>query len=208
MTSIILASQSPIRKKILSDLGFRFEVIKSNAKESFCQESTPQENAVLVAKEKAKEVFSRHLKTSETSVDSNKNFVIIGVDTLIIDPKKNLLEKPKDKEDARQMMSTRSGKKEILVSGIYMIQLKNNTTKIFSGYEETTLEWQDMSEKQREQILATGEWKGKCGGVAVEGFTGMHIKKISGNYYNIMGFPINKFLEGLSTFRVQYSDTL
>jgi septum formation protein len=193
MKKIILASQSPARKKILTDLGYTFEVIKSDFEEYFDTTKTPQQNAKILAEGKANNVFEK------IPPEKRNNYVVIGVDTIIVDPNKKFLEKPKNRDDAEKMMSTRSGQSEVLLSGICIL----SGDKKFSGYEGTRMEWQTLSSEKIKKILDTGEWEGKCGGVAVEGFTGLHVKKIFGNYQNIMGFPVNTFLKGMKKLELK-----
>jgi len=121
--------------------------------------------------------------------------IIIGVDSVGVDPDGNFLEKPVDRNDAEKMMKNRSGKREILISGICILSKGQK----FLGFEMTELFWQTLSEKKIQKILNTDEWKGKCGGIAIEGFTGLHVSEISGNFSTIMGFPVNKFLEIMTT---------
>jgi len=183
MNTIILASKSPSRRKILGDLGYEFKVFPSDFDEFFDNRKTPEENAMILAEGKAKEVFQKFPEN-----------VVIGMDSIMIDPFGKLLEKPVDRNDAEQMMKNRSGKKEVLISSICIL-FKNQK---FLSYESTEIFWQEFSDQKIQKILDTNEWKGKCGGIAIEGFTGLHIAKISGNYANVMGFPINEFLRGMA----------
>lgn len=190
MKKLILASQSPSRKKILSDMGYLFESVPSEFEERFDMKKTPQENAVLLSEGKAQAVFDR------LSPEEQKNTVVVGMDTIAIDANGKLLEKPRNKKDAENMVKTRSGKKEVFLSGVCFI----SGDKKFSSYEETALFWRNISAHQREYLLSSGEWKGKCGGVAIEGKSGLFVEKISGNYANVMGIPINEFEKGVSMF--------
>ncbi len=189
---IILASQSPARKKILADLGFEFVVKPSNFDEVFDLKKSPEKNAMMLAEGKAQDVF---VQLSEAEKNET---VVIGVDTIIVDPQQKFLEKPRDRQDAQDMMLTRSGQTEKLLSGICLL----HKTQKFLASEETLLKWQEMSPQKIQKILDTGEWEGKCGGVAIEGFTGLHIAEISGNYSNVMGFPVNRFLEGMKFLEI------
>lgn len=191
MKKIILASQSPSRKKILTDLGYTFTVQPSFFEEKFDFDLSPEENVEMLAQGKAQDRFDT-LSPSE-----QENSIVIGVDTIMVDPNGKLLEKPKDRKNAEKMMSTRSGQNEVLLSGICML----SGDKKFSGYEKTKLSWQEISAQQIQKILDTDEWKGKCGGIAIEGYTGLHIAQIIGNYSNVMGFPINEFLKGIKTLQ-------
>lgn len=185
----ILASQSPSRKKILTDLGYSFQTISSDAEEIFDPHQTAEENAIQLARLKAKTISEKHLNT-----------FVIGCDTIQIDPNGKLLEKPKDEEDAKTMMKNRSGKTEILISGISI--WKNNKEEYF-GTEKTILHWKNFTESEIEHIIQSKEWEGKCGGIAIEGISGLYIQKIEGSIANVMGFPLHAFWEYFENYLLE-----
>lgn len=182
----ILASQSPIRKKILSNLGYKFTCIPSFSEEYFDKKSI-EDNAMRLSLEKALSVQKKY-----------KEDIIIGSDSIMQNPNGVFLEKPKDRDDARTMMQNRSGEKEIIVSGIAIV----HNDKFFQGYEKTTLYWKKCSSQEIEKILNTEEWKGKCGGIMVEGIAGLFLEKIEGSLVNIMGFPLSQFWSGLKELNI------
>lgn len=175
----ILASASASRQHILRSLGYNFSVQASDIEEFFDAKKSAAENAMELAKQKAIAVS----KINTTSLP------IIGVDTIQIDPYGKWLEKPRDKNEAQQMMQNRSGKIETLISGIALII----NDEIFTGYEETKLFWKNMSMQEIDHILLSGEWEGKCGGIALEGASGLMLEKIEGSIANGMGFPLGIF---------------
>lgn len=174
----ILASQSPIRKKILTDLQYNFKTVPSNSPEFFNTSESVEENAMRLALEKAQSVQKKY-----------ENEIIVGSDSIMVDPFGKFLEKPKNKEDARKMIENRSGKTEIIVSGLAVIYKE----KIFTDFETTTMKWKNISKDEIDLLLETNEWKGKCGGVMIEGVSGLFIEKIEGSLTNIMGFALQKF---------------
>lgn len=180
---MILASKSPSRRKILSDFGYSFSVEPSDFEEIFDSSMTASQNAIRLAEGKAYEVFAKFPQEN-----------VFGMDSIMIDPNGKLLEKPINREDAKKMMQTRSGKIEILISALCLL----TPEKKFSQSEETLIYWKDFSDQDIERILDTNEWEGKCGGIAIEGFTGLFIKRIDGNYQNVMGFPLNCFWNALA----------
>ncbi len=177
---LILASNSASRKKILSDLGYDFQVIPSDAEEFFQESLSAEENAMHLALAKAQAVAK-----------TNPNALVIGCDTIQINPSGKLLEKPKDRADAYIMMKNRSGKTERLVSGIAFIK----GDFVYTGFEESMLHWKEMTEEEINWVLDTGEWEGKCGGIAIEGVSGFFITRLEGSIANVMGFPLSVFWE-------------
>jgi len=86
-------------------------------------------------------------------------------------------------------MQNRSGKTESLVSGLAIV----HGDEIFLAYEETFMTWKKISDNEINFLLDKNEWQGKCGGVMVEGVTGLYIEKINGSLVNIMGFALSEF---------------
>ena len=189
--NLILASQSPARKKILESRGYTFSVLPSHIPESFDTQKTASENASSLAVQKAKKIWNILLE------EEKKTSIVVGVDTLIVSPLGTLLEKPKNEFDAETMFRERSGKKEILISGIALVS-ENGIQK---GFEESFLFWEEFSEEDIAQILQNKEWEGKCGGVMIEGKMGRFCR-FEGSRENIMGFPFEIFEKMMSTFRI------
>jgi len=177
---MILASQSTSRKKILTDLGYYFRVEISDTEEYFDTTLSAEENSMNLALQKAKAVAQRF-----------PNELVIGCDTIQIDPNGKLLEKPKDRNDAWNMMKNRSGKSEILISGIAFVSPKG----IETSFETSILHWKEMRDEEIEMLINTNEWKGKCGGIAIEGISGLFCTKLEGSIANVMGFPLQPFWE-------------
>lgn len=182
---IVLASQSQPRKEILEKFGYQFSIVPSEYEEILDPKNTIEDNAIRLAQGKAKDVAEKH-----------PDSLVIGMDTIMADPFGTYLEKPIDVSDAQKMMKNRSGKTETLVSGICMIY----KGKEYSAAEISTMTWKKFSQSDWDDIFSTEEWEGKCGGIAIEGTSGKYCSKIEGNFYNIMGFPVNKFWEGMEHY--------
>lgn len=174
----ILASGSPSRKEILQKLHYQFSVCISHAPEFFLQTQSAEENAMRLALLKAKSVALQF-----------PDEMVIGCDTIQIDPNGKLLEKPKDADDAKQMMNHRSGKIEKIVSGIALVY----QGKEYTACETSFLHWKTFEPQERELMIKSGEWEGKCGGIAIEGISGLYLEKLDGSIANVMGFPLNAF---------------
>ena len=203
---IILASASPRRKELLSKLGVDFEVIVSDTNEnieSADPRSLVKELALLKARDVYKKITDDSSETSsadsakETSNDSK--LVIIGADT-VVDLNGTVLGKPKDKTDAERMLRGLSGNAHQVHTGIAVIvRDASGTITEFSDSETSTVHVDTLTDSEIESYIATGEPFDKAGSYAIQGAFAPYISSIEGDYYNIVGLPLNrlyKLLDG------------
>ena len=175
---IILASKSPRRKELLDQIGLRFEIMESEYREDMKAKDNPYELAKFLALQKAKDV-ARHYD----------NAIIIGADTFIV-YKNNFIGKPKNKTEVEDILKIFSGKIHDVVSGFAIIDTKNNIT--VNDYGEAKVKFKKLSDQEIKDYITTGEPIGKAGGYAIQGKAGVFIESISGDYYSIIGLPLNK----------------
>lgn len=178
---IVLASKSPRRKEILENLGLKFEVIVADADES----SDIKDPALLVrslAERKGRAVAERLGNLDDT--------LIIASDTLVY-AEGEFLGKPRDKDDARRMISMLAGNKHIVVSGIYL----NYCGCERSAASVTDVIFGEMTEAEIERYINSDEPYDKAGGYAVQGLASVYIKGIEGDYFNVVGLPVNLLSE-------------
>ncbi len=187
---IILASQSPVRAQILTKNNIHFVVRPSQYEEIFSTEESLEENARRLALGKAQWVFEK------LSQEEQKNAVVVGVDTIMKDPRGVLLGKPETPEEALQMMNLRSGNTETLYSGIAIVSAQ----KVEVSGEFSLIFWKNISPEEQIRLVHTNEWKEKCGGVAIEGEAGKYVERITGSLENIMGFPLEIFKKIIPLF--------
>ncbi len=178
MKTIILASDSPRRKEILRGLGVNFRTIGSNIKEKTDKSSSPIEVVKHFAYMKAKYVSDR----------LEGYYIIIGADTIV--EHKKILGKPKDKQDAYNMLRLLSGKIHNVITGFAIIDC--STGQQFIDYESTKVHFKNLSNKEIQDYIATGEYIGKAGAYAIQGKASLFIKKIEGDYFNVVGLPVFK----------------
>lgn len=177
---IILASNSPRRKEILTKFGYEFKVIKSEFIEKNGN-SDPIATATAFAKGKASEVFSR-LKCGKY----NDRITVIGADTVVYF-NGQILGKPKDSADAFKTLKMLSGKEHTVVSGYAILSDKK---QVF-GYDKSTVLFNHLSDKLINAYVATGKPLDKAGSYGVQdGFD--IVNKVTGSVYNVIGFPIEK----------------
>ncbi|CAI9559801.1 unnamed protein product [Staurois parvus] len=196
---VVLASASPRRQDILSNVGLRFEVVPSWFKETLEKSlfSAPQEYAVETAKQKALEVARRmHMKHRKTPD------IVIGADT-IVTLEDAILEKPLDKQDAYNMLSRLSGKEHSVFTGVAIVHCKSEKdnqldTDIVDFYEETKVKFAVLSEDLLWEYIDSGEPMDKAGGYGIQSLGGMLVESVHGDFLNVVGFPLNHFCKKLA----------
>uniref|UniRef100_A0A668A381 Acetylserotonin O-methyltransferase-like n=1 Tax=Myripristis murdjan TaxID=586833 RepID=A0A668A381_9TELE len=195
---VVLASASPRRLEILTNVGLRFEVVPSWFKETLDKSlfKAPQEYAVETAKQKALEVAKRmpfkHLKTPD---------IVIGADTIVtVDGL--ILEKPVDKHDAYKMLSRLSGKEHSVFTGVAIVLCHDKENEeidyqMIDFYEETKVKFADLSEDMLWEYINSGEPMDKAGGYGIQALGGMLVEYVHGDFLNVVGFPLNHFCKQL-----------
>ena len=183
---IILASKSPRRKEILSSLGIPFEIIVSDADEN-CDISAPDRLVCLLSERKGMAVARR-----KDLLSPDDDYLIISSDTVVFCDGK-IFGKPKDTDDARSMIKALSGKTHSVFSGISLITVsKEREIKTFTDFEETLVTFGEMSDGEIDLYLSLENVTDKAGAYAIQGAASLWIEKINGNYFNVVGLPINK----------------
>ena len=177
---VVLASKSPRRKEILENLGMKFDIVVADADES-CDISDPRERVSALAAVKGRAVKELICARGEST-----DTLIIACDTLVY-AEGEFLGKPKDKDDARRMMGLLSGKAHSVVSGLYL----SLGDKEFMGAEETKVIFDEMTEQEIESYISSDEPYDKAGGYAVQGLASLYVKGLEGDYFNVVGLPVN-----------------
>lgn len=185
MRKIILASASPRRKELLKLLDIDFDIIVSTCEEVFDEELSVYENLKNIAYAKAYDVFK-----------DNGDNLVIGADTIVYLEDRVLL-KPKDKDDAREMIKSLSGKTHSVISGIAVITKE----KSLKTAVETKVTFKELNDEEIEEYINTNEPYDKAGGYAVQGIAGKFISKIEGDYFNVVGLSISTLYDMLKEFR-------
>ena len=182
MKHIILASASPRRKEILELADLKFDVMPSDAQEITTKTAT-NEVVMELAAIKAKDIY----KISE------KQSMVVGADTVVA-YQGQILGKPADEADAKRMLTMLSGQTHEVYTGVCVIE--DGKTKTF--YEETKVTFYEISDEQIDRYIKTGEPMDKAGSYGIQGKAAVFIKGIEGDYYNVVGFPIARFLQEIT----------
>ena len=178
---IILASQSPRRREILSLMDIPFEVIESHVKEVPPEHATPEELVTVLARQKAQAVFSLY-----------PNDCVIGADT-VVDLDGRVLGKPHTPEVAREYLHLLQGRKHIVYTGVCV--LTPNHSEVRSARTDVT--FRSMSEDEIDWYIGTGDPLDKAGSYGVQGPACLFVDHLEGNYFNIIGMPVPVLYEML-----------
>ncbi len=178
MKKIVLASASPRRKEILEQIGLSFDIIPSTCSEVITK-NIPKDIVEELACQKAQEIFE---KVGESSI-------VIGADTIVVSNNK-IMGKPKDEEDAFNMLNELQANTHAVYTGVCVFVKENELIKKLVFSEATNVSMYPISKKQILDYIATKEPMDKAGAYAVQGKFAIYIKKIDGDYNNVVGLPI------------------
>lgn len=183
---IILASQSPRRKQLLEWAEINFDVITSDADESFSTNMPVEEIPVFIARNKAKAVQQK----------SNNDAIILAADTIVVLGNK-VINKPASRDEAIKMLQSLSGNEHRVITGVVLL----SGDKELSFADVTHVFFHELTEEQI--IFYVDKYKpyDKAGAYAIQEWIGVTgIKSINGDFYNVMGLPVSRVLQQLKHF--------
>lgn len=181
---IILASASPRRRSLLKKIIDDFKIIPSNIEENIPNNININEVSEYLSTKKALSVLEKFPEDT-----------VIGADTIIVF-KNKIFGKPKDKDDAREMLQQLSGNTHQVITGV-CIASKERTIS-FSSINK--VKFYELSDKEIDEYLSIDEYKDKAGSYAIQSKGGLFIKSIDGDYNSIIGLPIAKLNRVLKSF--------
>ena len=188
MKRILLASGSPRRKELLTQMGCVFEVCKSEAEEVITS-TNPEEVVMELSSQKGEDVFSK----------TTGDVCVIGADTVVaVDG--NILGKPADTEEAREMIYKLQGKSHMVYTGVTVIAKSGDMVSASSFAEGTKVNVAPMTENEIEAYISTDEPYDKAGAYGIQGLFGKFIEGIEGDYFNVVGLPVHRLYEELKKF--------
>lgn len=177
MRPLVLASRSPQRSAILTRLGIRFEIRPSDVEE--LEEGEPEAVAMENALRKARAVR-----------DPERDELILGVDTLVeVDGR--IYGKPVDERSAHETLRALSGALHTVTSAVVLLDGEQERTAL----ESTRVRFRECSEHVIDWYIATGEWRGRAGGYAIQGAGAALVREIHGDYENVVGLPVATLLD-------------
>jgi septum formation protein len=187
---IILASASPRRSDLLTQMGLKFEVIPSDQEEKVVDDLPPHRLVVELALKKVESVAKRVQGCA----------LIVGADTIVVKGDK-VLGKPKDEDEAFRMLMELQGQVHEVITGLAVMEVP--ARKCVTAYEKTVVEMASLTRQEVEGYIRTGEPMDKAGAYGIQGLGGMLIKRIEGCYYNVVGLPIHRLWMILKEFGVE-----
>ena len=200
LPKLILASASPRRAEILTAVGWEFEKSVADVDESQLPEETAEDHVTRLALTKAEAVAGNY-----------KNALVLGADTIVVIDDQ-IIGKPKDLDDARRMLKMLSGNWHEVFTGVALVSVPSAVADGFasaSGFttfnspatagvtdfvvdiQKTSVKFAELSDEEIEFLIEKGEPLDKAGAYAVQAQAALFIEEIRGDYWNVVGLPVN-----------------
>jgi septum formation protein len=181
--TLILASSSPQRRAILSQLGLDFRIVEP-AYDELPLPLPPHELA------------ERHSLGKARSVAAGSGETVLGVDTLVVIDGR-VLGKPADALEAARMLASLSGRTHEVVSGLTLLDAGGEQT----GHARTAVTFRMLDARAIDEYVARGEWQGRAGGYAIQQAGAALVSNIQGCFYNVVGLPVALLVDMLAERR-------
>lgn len=185
---IILASMSPRRKALLEILGIPFTIVVSDFEEELTNNKNPQQLVEELSLGKAKAVCQK-----ET------NAIIIAADTIVV-CNNQVLGKPKSKDDAKRMLQLLSNTTHQIITG--MTIMDTDTKQTLTRSETARVFMRQITEEEIDTYISTGEPLDKAGAYGIQEKGAIFVKKVEGDFFNIVGLPLYTLAQSLKQFGI------
>jgi len=183
---IVLASASPRRADILTQIGVRYTTVVSDIPEDHEEFAGPEQAVLSLSRRKAEDVAAR--------ADGG---LVIGADTLVV-LEDRMLGKPADAREAGEMLSALSGRDHTVYTGLTLVQ---DSGRVISEAEKTVVTFRELEPAAIDAYISTGAPFDKAGAYGIQDKSAVFIKKIDGCFYSVVGFPVALFY---SMLRILY----
>lgn len=185
---VILASQSPRRRELLALVGIAHEVRRADLDEALRPGERPDAYVERLAREKAAVVAA-------TSPDA----VVIAADTTVVIGDE-ILAKPDDAADAARMLARLSGRTHVVLTGMAV----HRGVRVASAVERVEVTFRDLTPAEIAAYVATGEPMDKAGAYGIQGWGAVHVDRIHGDYFSVMGLGLRRVVALLAAVGVEY----
>jgi septum formation protein len=175
---IVLASASPRRRELLTQIGLKFQVIPSTADEQLLPGETPEAHVTRLSIDKASEVANRPEVAGRW---------FIGSDTIVL-CNRQILGKPADEQHATEMLRLLSGREHRVLSGYAILDRKTGEQR--AEAVSTSVRFRELTEVEIARYIASGEPSDKAGAYAIQGLGVCFVAGIEGSYTNVVGLPL------------------
>jgi septum formation protein len=182
--NLILASQSPRRRELLTLAGFDFTVRGRPVEEVRARGEDPRDYVARLAREKAEASYN------------DPNEIVLGADTVVVLDDR-VLEKPHHAASAKAMLRALSCREHVVLTGICL----KHAAGTIVDCESTRVSFVALNEQEIEAYVASGEPMDKAGAYAIQGLASKFIDRIEGDYFNVMGLPLALFYKHLKSLR-------
>ncbi|MDA5489721.1 Maf family protein [Yersinia kristensenii] len=185
MTALYLASGSPRRRELLTLLDVPFEVLKTEVEEQRRLEESAQEYVQRLAQDKARAGV----------MVAPRDLPVLGADTIVV-LNGQVLEKPRDKAHAQEILSALSGQQHQVITAVSLADKQD----VLSTMVVTDVTFRVLSQLEISDYIATGEPMDKAGAYGIQGKGGCFVRTITGSYHAVVGLPLVETHELLSHF--------
>ena len=185
MNQLILASASPRRKELLTQLGYSFSVSVSGVEEMLGRGELPQDYVMRLAEHKAQSIVAK----------SPNNCVVLGADTIVVIGDE-ILEKPRDFTDAQRMLRLLSGQCHQVITGVAVV---SSTQKQVIAVP-TDVWFKALTDEEIVEYWSSGEPQDKAGSYGIQGLGGKFVTRIEGSYHAVVGLPLFETAQLLRKF--------
>lgn len=191
--NLILASASPRRKELLGHLKIPFKIITQNIAEN-SDSLDPVEFSLEIASEKGRVVFEDLIKKNPLD-----GYFVISADTIVC-LKGKIFGKPQDKNQARDFLKELSGQTHSVFTAVVIHFSYQGERDTLSFVEESKVTFNEISEILMDRYIETGDSLDKAGAYGIQGPSLTFISKVEGDYANVVGFPLSRFVKETEQF--------
>ena len=196
-SSLVLASGSPRRKELLTQLGYEFSVLVTDIEEQQQPDEDAQAYVQRLSLDKAKAALNLiaeqepnsdstvSLGSDNTASLGSDNIVVLGSDTVVVS-QGQVLEKPSDLADCKRMLTQLSDQRHQVMTAVSVVSADKHKTEIVI----TDVWFKPLSEQEIEEYWQTGEPCDKAGSYGIQGLGGRFVTRIEGSYYAVVGLPL------------------
>lgn len=191
MLQLVLASESPRRKTLLTEAGFSFHVFPVKVSENLEKNLTVDEQIIAIARKKALASFEQYKPLN------SGHFLLLSADTMVVFDNQPL-GKPENPAEACQFLRQLSGKTHFVKTAIYLVEGihesgNNRVVKQDYGLETTAVHFRPLGEQEIQAYVQSGEPMDKAGAYGIQGAAGKFVEKIEGHFDNVVGLPMTLF---------------
>jgi septum formation protein len=183
LPKLILASGSPRRAEILTAVGWDFKKEIADIDETEFSGEKPEDYVRRLARTKAETVAANH-----------KNALVLGADTTVV-INNQIIGKPKDLKDAGRMLEMLSGNWHEVLTGVALVKVSKGNFETKVNLQSTRVKFAEMNDAEIEFLVEKGEPLDKAGAYAVQAQAALFIEEIAGDYWNVVGLPVNLVYE-------------